>query len=61
MKQLTVSPMEINAVLIQKERWILKPIYYTSKVLHDVEIRYSKLKKLIFALVVTVRKLRPYF
>ncbi|XP_073112308.1 uncharacterized protein [Elaeis guineensis] len=32
-----------------------------SKVLHDAETRYSKLEKLIFALIITVRKLWPYF
>ncbi|XP_073098880.1 uncharacterized protein [Elaeis guineensis] len=36
-------------------------MYYTSKILHNAEIRYSKLEKLIFALVSTMRKLQPYF
>ena len=31
------------------------------QVLHNAETRYSKLEKLIFVLVVTARKLRPYF
>ncbi|XP_073112239.1 uncharacterized protein [Elaeis guineensis] len=58
---LTVSLVVISAVLVQEEGWIQKPIYYTSKILHDVETRYSKLEKLIFALIITVRKLQPYF
>ena len=36
-------------------------MYYLIKVLQDAEIRYTKLEKLIFALVVTVKKLQPYF
>nr|XP_010928962.1 uncharacterized protein LOC105050574 [Elaeis guineensis] len=52
---LAVSPVIIIVVLVQKERRIQKPIHCTSKVLHDAIIRYSKLKKLIFILVITYR------
>ena len=33
----------------------------TSVVLHDAETRYVKLEKLIFVLIVTIKRLRPYF
>ena len=36
-------------------------MYYSNKIFHDAEIRYTKLKKLIFALVITAKKLQPYF
>lgn len=36
-------------------------MYYTSKVLHDAETRYSVLEKLAFALVTTARRLKVYF
>ena len=36
-------------------------MYYVSKALQGVEVRYQKIKKLVFALVVNVRRLQPYF
>lgn len=38
-----------------------KPIYFVSRVLQGAEIRYRKIEKLALALVVTARRLRPYF
>ncbi|KAM1163350.1 hypothetical protein ACFX2B_002199 [Malus domestica] len=38
-----------------------RPIYYVSKALQDVETRYSNIEKLALALVMSARKLRPYF
>ncbi|XP_077249113.1 uncharacterized protein LOC143888546 [Tasmannia lanceolata] len=58
---LSVSPTALAAVLIHKEHRQQKPIYYVSKVLHDVEIRYQRVEKLAYALVMAARKLRPYF
>lgn len=46
--------------LVKKER-IQKPIYYTSKVLKDVETRYTKPEKLVYALTIIVWCLCPYF
>ncbi|KAL0445167.1 UNVERIFIED_CONTAM: hypothetical protein Slati_2239400 [Sesamum latifolium] len=37
------------------------PIYYVSKVLNGAEGRYAPIEKMALALVVTTRKLRPYF
>ena len=55
-----MSPAAIRAILI-KEAKIQKPIYYISRVLRDAETRYTKLEKLTYALLITTRKLRPYF
>ena len=38
-----------------------QPIYYVSKTLFNVEMRYLPLKKLVLALVHTIRKLPHYF
>ncbi|KAM1267654.1 hypothetical protein COP2_000036 [Malus domestica] len=38
-----------------------RPVYYASKALQDVETRYSNIEKLALALVMSARKLRPYF
>ncbi|XP_073041974.1 uncharacterized protein [Primulina eburnea] len=40
---------------------VLQPVYYVSHALKGAEIRYSGLKKLALALVMTARRLRPYF
>ena len=58
---LAVSPVAISAMLVYEQDNFQKPVYYTSRVLHDMEIRYIKLEKLIFALIVTARRLRSYF
>ncbi|XP_077251808.1 uncharacterized protein LOC143891038 [Tasmannia lanceolata] len=58
---ISVSPMALAAVLIREEHNQQKPIYYVSKVLHDAEIRYQWVEKLAYALIMTARKLRPYF
>ncbi|XP_042511717.1 uncharacterized protein LOC122086839 [Macadamia integrifolia] len=50
-----------SAVLVREEAKTQRPIYYVSHVLLEAEIRYRKIEKLALALVVTARKLRPYF
>ncbi|KAL0395029.1 UNVERIFIED_CONTAM: hypothetical protein Slati_4469100 [Sesamum latifolium] len=37
------------------------PIYYMSKVLNGAEGRYTSLEKMAFTLVITARRLCPYF
>ena len=51
----------ISSVLVRKEDKAQKPIYYISRVLRNVEIRYSQIEKVIFAIITTIRQLRPYF
>ena len=58
---LAVSDSAISSALIREELGAQHPIFYTSKALLDAETRYPKLEKLILALVVSARKLRPYY
>ncbi|RDX67650.1 Retrovirus-related Pol polyprotein, partial [Mucuna pruriens] len=51
----------LNAAMVQEKEGKQYPIYFTSKVLQGAERRYQKIKKEAFALVITSRKLRPYF
>ncbi|KAK3031413.1 hypothetical protein RJ639_037411 [Escallonia herrerae] len=44
-----------------EEDGVQKPIYYVSKVLQDVETRYPKIDKIALALIISARRLRPYF
>ncbi|CAL2247866.1 unnamed protein product [Prunus armeniaca] len=50
-----------DSALIREELGAQHPVFYTSKALLDAETRYPKMEKLIFSLVVSARKLRPYY
>ncbi|KAM1463878.1 hypothetical protein ACFXTO_043614 [Malus domestica] len=58
---LSVSTSAVSSVLIQKDSGVERPVYYASKALQDAETRYSNIEKLALALVMSARKLRPYF
>ena len=58
---LVVSEEAVNAALVREKEKIPWPIYYVSKRLLDKETRYAELEKLALTLVVSFRKLRPYF
>ncbi|KAK4397633.1 hypothetical protein Sango_1238800 [Sesamum angolense] len=50
-----------SSVLVRQEGKEHHVVYYVSKVLQGVEIRYSQIEKLALSLVVAVRKLKHYF
>ncbi|KAM3000872.1 hypothetical protein FF2_037234 [Malus domestica] len=58
---LSVSTSAVSSVLIRNAGNVKQPIYYASKALQDAETRYSNIEKLALALVMSARKLRPYF
>ncbi|KAL2243317.1 UNVERIFIED_CONTAM: Retrovirus-related Pol polyprotein from transposon [Sesamum indicum] len=58
---LGVSENAVSSVLVKEEASNQNPVYYVSKMLQGAESRYSEMEKLALALVVTARKLRPYF
>jgi hypothetical protein len=58
---LAVSPSAVSSTLVREDAGIQKPVYFTSKALHEAEERYPRIEKLAFALVVLARRLRPYF
>ena len=51
----------MSAVLIREEDKVQWPVYYVSKALLDAETRYPEIERLSLALVMSARKLRPYF
>ncbi|KAM2323105.1 hypothetical protein ACFXTH_019702 [Malus domestica] len=58
---LAVFEVAVSFALIREKLRAQLPVFYTSKALLDEETRYPKIEKLILALVVATRKLRPYF
>ena len=58
---IAVAPYAMSLVLIQEDNGLQRPVYYISKSLHEVEIRYSPLEKAILAVVYASRKLPHYF
>ncbi|KAL0395196.1 UNVERIFIED_CONTAM: hypothetical protein Slati_4485800 [Sesamum latifolium] len=57
---LSVAPQAVSSVLIRR-RWKATSIYYVSKVLNGAEEKYTPIEKMALALVITARRLRPYF
>ncbi|KAL0420201.1 UNVERIFIED_CONTAM: Ribonuclease HI [Sesamum latifolium] len=58
---LSVAPQAVSSILIREEDGKQLPIYYVSKVLNGAEGRYTPIEKMALALVVTTRRLCPYF
>ena len=51
----------VSLVLIREDNGTQRPVYYVSKLLHEVEIRYLPLEKAVLAIVQATRKLPYYF
>ncbi|CAL9017595.1 unnamed protein product, partial [Prunus brigantina] len=58
---LSVSASALSSVLIRQPNGIELPIFYMSHALQDAEQRYPQLEQLAYALVLSYRRLRPYF
>jgi len=58
---LAVSSHAFSAALIREDVKIQRPVYYISKRLTGAEKNYPKLENLAYCLLITSRKLRPYF
>ena len=53
--------MAVSAALIQEEKRKQLPVYYVSQAFQGAEAKYPRIEKIVFALIVVSRKLRPYF
>ncbi|KAI5333918.1 hypothetical protein L3X38_024050 [Prunus dulcis] len=58
---LSVSSTAVSSVLIRKSKKAELPIFYVRKALQSAELRHPPLEQLALALVVSARRLRPYF
>ena len=61
MVYLAISEEVISVELVQEVENEERPIYFVSRTLHATEMRYQMIKKVVLALVLTTRKMRPYF
>ncbi|XP_065033909.1 uncharacterized protein LOC135666271 [Musa acuminata AAA Group] len=58
---LAVSRHSVSSVLVKEISGNQLPVYYVSHILSGPEERYPPIEKLALALVLSARKLRPYF
>ena len=58
---LFVTDEAVSAVLVKEVDRVQMSVYFISKALHGPELKYQRLEKLAYALLVTSRRLRPYF
>ena len=58
---IVVTSHAVSLVLIRVDSGIQRPVYYVSKSLHEVEVRYLPLEKAILAVVHATHKLPHYF
>ena len=58
---IAVAPHVVSLILIWVDSGIQQPVYYVSKSLHEAEVRYLPLEKVILAVVHGTRKLTHYF
>ena len=58
---LAIFEKAVSIALVREEEKVQWLVYYVSKRLLDTEIKYPELEKLVLALMVASRKLRPYF
>ena len=58
---IAVAPHAVSLVLIRDDNGLQKPVYYVSKSLREVEVRYLPLEKAILDVVHATRKLPHYF
>ena len=61
MLYLVISDFSTSVALVKERNIAQQSVYYCSRALRGAEERYSKMEKLVLALVTTARRLRPYF
>ncbi|KAL0370493.1 UNVERIFIED_CONTAM: hypothetical protein Sangu_0367400 [Sesamum angustifolium] len=56
-----VYDVVLSIVLVKEDSGEHIPVYYVSKMLQEVELRYIDVKRFTLELVITTQKLRPHF
>ena len=58
---IAVASHAVSLVLVRVDNGVQMLVYYVSKSLHEVDVRYLPLEKAILAMVHATRKLPHYF
>ena len=56
-----MSEEAVSSALVQEVDHEEYPVYFVSRTLHAAETRYQMIEKVALALVLTARRMRPYF
>lgn len=60
-RYMIVTVIAVSSMLVKKDNGVQRLIYCASKALQDTETKYQKVEKLVYAVVISTRKLRLYF
>ena len=58
---IAASTNAVSSALVQERDNTQQPIYFTSRILQDLETRYQMVEKVALAIITAARRLRPYF
>jgi len=56
-----VTESAVNGTLVREDEGIQKSVYYINHSMNGPQLRYQRLKKLVLALFIILRKLKHYF